>query len=255
MVYVTGLRSEPLKHKLRKKYRRRQEKGGHREASAAVCPDDEAGERLAWFSQEAAQQERELADAQAARSHPEYTSRERHDQGWGSRDRRTPSPQQRQREEARLSAAVDARRTERSTGRAGLERGRSTSRGARPERTPAQQPTGAAGPDQRADPGSRQVMPGPRVLGGAPVGGGAARLCYRCGQPGHIRANCPAPDGPHLQQFQREHRLSVAEAVADLELVDAEEEDRMFRLEEERGSRSAAEPRGGGSEGPDSPRA
>ena len=97
------------------------------------------------------------------------------------------------------------------------------------------------------------MVPGPRMLNGAPAVGLAARLCYRCGQPGHIRANCPAADGPGIQQFQREHRLSVAEAVADLELLDAEEEDRLFRLEELRSSRPMGEPRGGGSEGLDSP--
>jgi hypothetical protein len=53
-ILVNGLNSEPSRHNMRKKYFDRQERGDHVEATAAVCPNSEAAERLAWYSQEAA---------------------------------------------------------------------------------------------------------------------------------------------------------------------------------------------------------
>jgi hypothetical protein len=232
MIFANGLRGELLKHKMRKKYIKRKDQGFHVEATPAVCPEDEAAERLAWYSQEAAAQEREIADEMAAQR-AGHQSRERGDHPAGEgRDRRSPSPNQRRREGApdiRLAAATDERRG-RLTPRTG-DRSRSGSRTPATPRTPAQQPVGTVGTNRAAITGNRRVVPGPRVLEGQPASGPAARICFRCGVAGHIRADCTAPDGPNIREFQRDHRLALAEAVAELELMDEEEEDRLFQLQ------------------------
>jgi hypothetical protein len=232
MIFANGLRGELLKHKMRKKYLKRKELGFFDESTPAVCPEEEAAERLAWYSKEAAAQELEIADVIAAQRTGRH-SRERGDYPGGEgQDRRSSSPNQRRRDGApvaRLSVATSEGRG-RLTPRTG-DRSRSGSRTPVASRTPAQQPVGTVGTSRAAIPGGRRVVPGPQVLEGQPASGAAARICFRCGVAGHIRANCTAPDGPNIREFQREHRLALADAVAEYELMDEEEEDRLFLLQ------------------------
>ena len=68
------------------------------------------------------------------------------------------------------------------------------------------------------------------------------KQCYRCGQMGHRRAACQAPDGPAIREWQATARALVEESMAEFRrMAVEEEEERVYRLHEDRD-------RGGGRE-------
>ena len=75
------------------------------------------------------------------------------------------------------------------------------------------------------------------MLGSAPPPAGlhVGKQCYRCGQMGHIRAACQAPDGPAIREWQATARALAEDTMAEFRrMAVEEEEDRVYRLHEDR---------------------